>query len=133
MIENEYVDQAQEHAEHIAGCATEFQNCYTEAEQKARQLNAENLAKIKDAVARGYFAVVKDLLYFCKATDAVAGSYIYFVRAFERIFDAETYVNAVNYQNSDSPDQEDYSYRVWGARQFVPYVPPVSEDSSIPF
>jgi hypothetical protein len=66
-------EQEQEHVDHVAGCASEFQNCFEEASiERCRQAGAYRQA-IDDVLVAGRFAVVSTAPYFCKATDAFVG------------------------------------------------------------
>ena len=67
-------DPGLEHADHVAGCQSEFLNCYDEASQRAAHLNAIGQGEVDALVAAGRFVVVEVSLYHCRATDAVAGS-----------------------------------------------------------
>lgn len=131
---NDMTPAEQEHWDHVAGSASEFQNCFSEARSACFHLHVKNADLIAEALARGLFVVVKDCLYHCKATDAVAGQYIRFVQALDNITDARALANSSNFQNSDSSDPEDYSYRVVGDRQFVPPAQPVAaSEEDLPF
>ena len=77
-----YTDQYQEHLDHIDGSATEFQNCFTEAHAKVQELSREFSAPIVRARSLGLFVVAEEIEYYCKATDALAGTYNRFVAAF---------------------------------------------------
>ncbi len=69
--------QEQEHWDHVAGSASEFQNCFEEAGVAARRLHDEYYQAIAAVVSAGRFAVVNRCPYHCKATDAAAGSVEY--------------------------------------------------------
>jgi hypothetical protein len=63
----------QEHLDHIAGSASEFQNCYTEAGQAMRAHNYQTDQSVAALVAAGSFVVVASDTWHCRATDAVVG------------------------------------------------------------
>jgi hypothetical protein len=65
--------QEQEHWEFEAGRASEFQNCYQEAEVAALRAGNDAARRIQAVLDAGRFAVVAYHPYHCKATDAVAG------------------------------------------------------------
>jgi len=66
-------EQEQEHFDHVAGSASEFQNCFAEAGMVRARLASEGSARINALLAAGRFVVVEESPYYCKATDAVAG------------------------------------------------------------
>jgi hypothetical protein len=69
-----YVSPAeQEHLDHVAGSASEFQNCFSEANDVRRQLHHNGQVEIAALLAAGRFVVVEENPYHCRATDAVAG------------------------------------------------------------
>ena len=70
--------QEQEHWDHEAGRASEWQNCFTEAQQRCSELHYQQQVKIQAKLAAKLFVVVEDCPYHCKATDAVAGNVTYF-------------------------------------------------------
>lgn len=70
-----------EHLEHVAGSASEFQNCLTEANAARRELARVHAARIERAISFGLCVVVESEAYYCRATDAFAGSYERFVIA----------------------------------------------------
>ena len=51
--------QEREHWDHEAGCATELQNCLSEAELKVCEINGATDAKVARAHALGLFVVVR--------------------------------------------------------------------------
>jgi hypothetical protein len=63
----------QEHLDHVAGSASEFQNCFSEAQSRCRTLAGQHRKAIDDVLAAGRFAVVTTSPYHCKSTDAFAG------------------------------------------------------------
>jgi hypothetical protein len=71
----------QEHADHVAGCASEFQNCYSEAKSKVTHLSAQHGTRIHRARSLGLWVVTQDIAYYCRTTDAIAGSYEEFISA----------------------------------------------------
>ena len=71
----------QEHADHVAGCASEFQNCYSEARSKVSQLAAQHGTRIHRARSLGLWVVIDEVDYHCRATDAFAGTYEHFISA----------------------------------------------------
>lgn len=77
-----YTDQYQEHLDHVAGCASEFQNCFTEAKDECYRQATVHSQRINKAKALGLHVVVRDVEYYCRATDAFAGSYDEFICAF---------------------------------------------------
>jgi hypothetical protein len=82
----------QEHWDHVAGSASELQNCFEEAQGRRRQLHSQNAERI--ARVRGFqmFAVVEEVPYYCKATDAFAGSYQIFRVGFKTREAADAYM-----------------------------------------
>ncbi len=63
----------QEHVDHVAGSASEFQNCFSEARSRRLNLAFAGSKAIADLLAAGRFVVVEENPYHCRATDAVAG------------------------------------------------------------
>ena len=60
-------DQAQEHADHEAGCASDHQNAYALSQMQHRSGMAEVLA----LVAQGFHVVVMTGPAYCRSTDAL--------------------------------------------------------------
>lgn len=90
----------QEHADHVAGSASEFQNCYAEAGMVRARLNADQSVAIKAALDEGKFVVVREVPHYCKATDACTGTVRYFEAAFDLRGGAEHYA----YEHSGCQD-----------------------------
>lgn len=81
-------ENEQEHLDHVAGSASEFQNCFEEA-SIARVHTADREARdIAQALSNGLFVVVNEQLHYCRATDAVTGSVRYFDSSYLSIGDA---------------------------------------------
>lgn len=74
--------QEQEHIDHVAGSASEFQNCYSEADAVLRQRRSDFSVPVARARSLGLFVVVEEMPYYCRATDAIVGTYERFVVAF---------------------------------------------------
>ena len=62
-----------EDRDHEAGCATEAQNCYAEAEMGFREVSFKAKAEIQQHLAQGLFILTGSHDYYCQATDAVVG------------------------------------------------------------
>ena len=62
-----------EDRDHEAGCATEAQNCYTEAEMEFREVAFKVKAKIQQHLAQGLFVLTGSHDFYCQSTDAVVG------------------------------------------------------------
>lgn len=62
-----------EDRDHEAGCATEAQNCYSEAEMDFREVAFKVKAGIQQHLAQGKFVLTGSHDYYCQATDAVVG------------------------------------------------------------
>jgi hypothetical protein len=77
-----YTATEQEHWDHVNGSATEFQNCFTEARAEVQELNNDHSAPIVRARSIGLFVVVREIEYYCRSTDAFAGTFDVFVVAF---------------------------------------------------
>jgi hypothetical protein len=103
--------QEQEHWEFEAGAASEFQNCFTEAQQAAYELGAKENVAINKAKALGLFVVVLEIPYFCRSTDALAGCYNRFVCAFPSREAADEKIQKLHSKLS-AYDSGDYSYSV---------------------
>ena len=67
--------QEQEHVEHEAGCCTEFQNCFSEAGDKLRQLSSQAAVNVARMHKLGLFVLAQEIEYYCRATDAFVGTY----------------------------------------------------------
>lgn len=63
----------QEHWDHVAGSVSEFQNCLSEARSDLSRLNALSDQRIHASLRGGYFVVVRESTYYCRATDGIAG------------------------------------------------------------
>lgn len=66
-------EQEQEHLDHVAGSASEFQNCFQEASISRCHVAGEARKAIDDVLNAGRFAVVSTSPYFCRVTDAFVG------------------------------------------------------------
>lgn len=64
-----------EHLEHVAGEATEYQNCYTEAQQKRAELASAGSVNIRRMHKLRLFVLAQEIEYYCRATDAFVGTY----------------------------------------------------------
>lgn len=93
----------QEHIEHVAGEASEFQNAFTEAGDVRRRLAYEHGAKISEGLAAGLFVVVQEVTYHCRSTDALVGTYESFVSAHQDRQAAEDHAARLRYY----PDPEE--------------------------
>lgn len=103
--------QEQEHYEFEAGAASEFQNCFTEAQQVAYELGAKESVAINKAKALGLFVVVLEIPYFCRSTDALVGCYNTFVCAFPTREAADDKIQKL-YSKLSAYDSGDYNYSV---------------------
>ena len=63
------VDPAQEHADYVAGCASDLQNAYAHS----RAEHDSGMAEIKALVAQGLHVVVMSGPAYCRTTDACIG------------------------------------------------------------
>ena len=106
-----YTSQYEEHLDAIAGEASEFQNCFTEAQQVAFELGAKESVAINKAKALGLFVVVLEIPYFCRSTDALVGCYNRFVCAFPSREAAEAKIQKL-YSKLSEYDSGDYNYSV---------------------
>ena len=88
-------EQEQEHWDHVAGSASEFQNCFSEAQSVASRLAAQYGKAINAVLAAGRFAVVLSAPYYCRATDAIAGSVEYLRGDFETREQAQDCANRI--------------------------------------
>ena len=79
----------QEHLDHVAGEASEFQNCLTEAGQHLSARRTAEAQKIGAALQAGQFVVVSEAPVYCRATDALVGTCTGFVGAFAERLPAE--------------------------------------------
>jgi hypothetical protein len=68
----------EEHFDYEAGCASEAENCYEEARARCASLDQRSRAYF--LTRRGQFVVCAKHDYYCRATDAYAGSYVRIVR-----------------------------------------------------
>jgi len=98
--------QEHEHYEFEAGAASEFQNCFTEAQSKVSQIAFEQAALIHRARTLGLWVVVEVSAYYCKATDALAGHYEHFICAFPTRESAAQRAEALAIQNCEIGDCE---------------------------
>lgn len=97
-----YMSEAeQEHFDHVAGSASEFQNCFSEAEMRRSQLNRKHAELIGPALDLGMFVVAEEVPYYCKATDACAGSYRSFRFAFHSRQQADDYARQLAAEDFD--------------------------------
>lgn len=70
----------QEHADYVAGCATEWQNTY--AQSSIQSMGRGDGHLISRAKALGLFVVVEESPFFCRHTDAFIRSITTFICAF---------------------------------------------------
>jgi hypothetical protein len=103
--------QQEEHYEFETGAASEFENCFTEAQQAAYELAAKESVSINKAKALGLFVVVLKCEYHCASTDALAGSYNRFVCAFPTWESAAAKINKL-YEGLDAYCRGHYNYEV---------------------
>lgn len=107
-----YSNQLQEHLNHVAGEASEFQNCFSEAAEKCSQLAAEHSAPINRAKALGLFVVVREIAYYCQSTDGFAGTYKTFVCAFPSQAAADQKAHKLSNPERQSYGDDACAYRV---------------------
>lgn len=62
-----------EDRDHEAGCATEAQNCYAEAEMGFREAAFKADAEIQQHLAQGKFVLTGSQDFYCQSTDSVVG------------------------------------------------------------
>ena len=101
-----YTSQYEEHLDAIAGEASEFQNCFTEAQNKVSKIAFEQAALIHRARTLGLWVVVEVSAYYCKATDALAGHYDHFICAFPTRESADQRAEALAIRNYEVGDFE---------------------------
>jgi hypothetical protein len=104
--------QEQEHLDFVAGEASEFQNCHSEAVAKCHRLASQHAIPISRAKALGLFVVVREVAYYCRATDAFAGTYDTFVCAFPSQASADQKVRKLCNPERQSYGDDDCAYRV---------------------
>lgn len=63
-------DHAQEHADHVAGSASDHQNAYAQSQIQHRS----GMAEVQAIVARGLSVVVMSGPAYCRSTDALIGT-----------------------------------------------------------
>ena len=63
-------DQAQEHADYVAGCASDHQNAYAHSQIQHRS----GMAEVQALVAQGFHVVVMSGPAYCRSTDALIGT-----------------------------------------------------------
>ncbi len=73
--------QEQEHWDHEAGRATDFQNAFSEAHVKLGELQEVHGKRIERALALGLSVVTREVEHFCRSTDAFVGVVSLFVVA----------------------------------------------------
>jgi hypothetical protein len=112
--------QEKEHWDHEWWCQSEAQNCLAEA-----RMNVPADAK---PIGSGPFQIKMSVLHYCKATDAIAGSYV--LRHW--CFETEEELNAKEKEIfSGYIDSEDYYKIINPNKVEVPrYIP---EEDDIPF
>lgn len=86
----------QEHYDHVAGSASELQNCFSEAGATRCRLAAVAFGPIANALLAGEFVVVEDAPYHCKATDAFVGVIPTRLASFDTREAAEAHANALS-------------------------------------
>lgn len=124
-------EQEQEHWDHVAGSASEFQNCFEEARIAASREANKHGAAIGDVLATGRFAVVLRCPYYCKATDAIAGS-VEYLRG-DYASRAEANAEALRIYSSEGLDSfEDLYVLPRVPLAVVLELPPVADDD-VPF
>ena len=101
----------QEHIDHVAGEATEFRNCFTEAEDKLAELSSAGFVNIHRMHKLGLFVLAQEIEYYCRATDALVGTYHVAISGFPTRAGAERALS----RQQQQPD---------GERQFVILPPP---------
>jgi len=102
---NAFISQEQEHWDHEAGAASEFQNCVTEASQDLSSQNSKSAQQIAEALKAGRFVVVVEAPAYCRATDAIVGTHVCFVQSFAERLPAE-----ISASLRAGQDREEYYY-----------------------
>lgn len=88
--------QEQEHIDHVAGSASEFQNCYEEAGHQFAVEQAKENGKIARAKRQGRVVVCRQHERSCRATDGFLGWFIEFDSAWATRQAAEAYAEFKN-------------------------------------
>lgn len=122
-------EQEQEHWDHVADCASELQNCFSEAQSAANHQAADYRKAIDEVLAAGRFAVVLRCPYYCKATDAVAGSVEYLRGSFATRDEAYVAANAIH--AAEGLDSCEDLYILPAAE--LPVQSPAVADDGVPF
>ena len=91
---NHYEDQ-----DHDAGCATEAQNCYAEAEMGFREFSFKAKAEIQQHLNQGKVVLTGSRDFYCQATDAVVGAIEGFISAHATREEAETQIEFLHNSN----------------------------------
>jgi hypothetical protein len=104
-----YSIHEQEHLDHISGCATDFQNSFTEARAEVQELSSDHSAPIVRARSLGLFVVVREIEYYCRSTDALAGTFDIFVVAFPTRESADARIAKLY---ASQPEWSETRYRV---------------------
>lgn len=86
----------QEHNDHVAGSASEHQNCLTEANMTLFQRNGAVRAKVDRLTDLGQFPVVSSAPAYCHATDAILGDQLSIVKIFSARPAADAEVRRLN-------------------------------------
>ena len=93
--------QEQEESDFNEGCATEQQNCLTEAEQEVYRLSDE-----APEFGQGDFTVTVRYPYYCKATDAFAGMVV------SKRVHFPTRQGALDYVHAEQNEDGEESYEI---------------------
>jgi hypothetical protein len=120
-------EQEQEHWDHVAGSASEFQNCYEEAGIRRVQIAAGEDEKIAAALAQGLFVVVNEQPHYCRVTDAVTGTVRYFDTAHLSIR------RAIQRRDDLQAGDPDARVSIEPHLPEPPYVAPAGADDDVPF
>lgn len=68
--------QEQEHIDHVAGSASEFQNSFAQSQIEHHHANIDTVVRIAELVEAGRFVVVGSCPAYCRVTDAVVGEHV---------------------------------------------------------
>src|ERR1700751_2061627 len=120
------MNQYQEHLDYEAGCASEAENCYEEA--RARCASLDQHARATRLTAPGHFVVCARFDYYCRATDAWAGSYV----RIRHICNSGARAYALAATHPSDPETEDHGWFVY-LLQPEPVIAIALENDEIPF
>lgn len=122
-------EQEQEHLDHVAGSASEFQNCYEEARVRSSDEQSKVRGIIHRMVNEGLFVIVCSSPDYCKVTDAICGEHLSIRGAYGDRGAANRSLAAMHEAGRFDPEDSTYVYPF----ELPPAPEMICDDENVPF